>query len=83
MVLLSDGKGIPSMRSFTIALFVLADSSSKSGTLFSYSVAGQAESDDIIVLSFTESQVYLEIKNEVLRAGYKLADDHWHFVGVV
>lgn len=83
MVLLSDGKGIPSMRSFTIAMFVRADSRYNSGTLFTYSVAGQPESDDIIVLSFTESQVRLEIKDEVVSADYKLADDHWHYVGVV
>lgn len=61
MVLLSDGKSIPNMRYFTIAMFVRADSRYKSGTLFSYSVAGQPQSDDVIVLSFTESQVHLEI----------------------
>ena len=83
MVLLSDRKGIPNMRYFTIAMFLRADSTYKSGTLFSYSVAGQPESDDIIVLSFSESQVHLEIKNEVVRADYKLADDHWHYLGVV
>lgn len=83
MVLLSDGKGIPSMRYFTIAMFVLADSNYKSGTLFSYSVAGQPESDDVIVLSFTESQIHLQIKDEVVRADYKLADDQWHYLGVV
>ncbi|XP_067018332.1 uncharacterized protein [Acropora muricata] len=83
MVLLSDGKGIPSMRYFTIAMFVRADSNYKSGTLFSYSVAGQPESDDVIVLSFTESQIHLQIKDEVVRADYKLADDHWHYLGVV
>ncbi|XP_078343207.1 uncharacterized protein LOC144628957 isoform X2 [Oculina patagonica] len=83
MVLLSDGIGIPSMRSFTIALFVRADFRYKSGTLFSYSVAGQPGSDDIIVLSFTESQVHLQIKDKVLSADYKLADEHWHYVGVV
>jgi len=83
MVLLSDGKSIPNMRYFTIAMFVRANSTYKSGTLFSYSVAGQPDSDDIIVLSFTESQVHLEIKDEVVRANYKLADDHWHYLGVV
>ena len=84
MVLLSDGKSIPNMRYFTIAMFVRADSRYKSGTLFSYSVAGQPDlSDDIIVLSFTESQVHMEIKDEVVRADYKLADDHWHYLGVV
>lgn len=83
MVLLSDGKGIPSMRYFTIAMFVLADSNYKSGTLFSYSVAGQPESDDVIVLSFTESQIHLQIKDKVVRADYKLADDQWHYLGVV
>ena len=83
MVLLSDGKGIPSMRYFTIAMFVRADSTYKSGTLFSYSVDGQPESDDIIVISFTGSQVHLEIKDEVVRADFKLADDHWHYLGVV
>ena len=83
MVLLSDGKGIPSMRFLTIALFVRADSRYKSGTLFSYSVPGQTVSDDIIVLSFTEFQLQLQIKNEVVSADYKLADDHWHYFGVV
>ena len=83
MVLLSDGKGIPSMRHFTIAMFVRAESRYKSGTLFSYSVAGQPKSDDVILLSFTESQIHLEIKDEVVRADYKLADDHWHYLGVV
>ncbi len=83
MVLLSNGIGIPSMRSFTIALFVRADSRYKSGTMFSYSVAGQPESVDIIVLSFTESNVQLQIKDKVLSAKYKLADGHWHYVGVV
>ena len=84
MVLLSDGKSIPNMRYFTIAMFVRADSRYKSGTLFSYSVAGQPDlSDDIIVLSFTESQVHMEIKDEVVRVDYKLADDHWHYLGVV
>ena len=83
MVLLSDGRGIPSMRSFTIAMFVRAGSTYKSGTLFSYSVPGQPESDDVIVLSFTESQIHLQIKDEVVRADYKLADDHWHYLGVV
>jgi len=83
MILLSDGKSIPNMRYFTIAMFVRADSRYKSGTLFSYSVVGQPKSDDIIVLSFNESCVHLEIKDEVVRADYKLADDHWHLLGVV
>lgn len=81
MVLLSDGKGLPNMRFFTIALYVRADSRFKAGTLFSYSVPGQPE--HIIVLSFTESHVLLAIKEEIVRAGFKLADDHWHFLGVV
>ena len=71
------------MRHFTIAMFLRADSNYKSGTLFSYSVPGQTESDDVIVLSFTESQIHLKIEDEVARADYKLADDYWHYFGVV
>ena len=71
------------MRFFTIALFVRADSRYKSGTLFSYSVPGQTVSDDIIVLSFTEFQLQLQIKDEVVSADYKIADDQWHYFGVV
>ncbi|KAJ7360011.1 hypothetical protein OS493_019098 [Desmophyllum pertusum] len=81
MVLLKDGNGIPSMRYFTVAQFVRAESSYKSGTLFSYSVAGQPE--ETIVLSFTESKVHLAIKDEIVSADFKLADDLWHYVGVV
>ena len=83
MVLLSDGNGIPNMRYFTIAMFVRADSTYKSGTLFSYSVAGQPDSDDNIVLSFTEFEIHLQIKDEVVRVVYKLADNQWHYLGVV
>ncbi|PFX23088.1 Fibropellin-1 [Stylophora pistillata] len=80
MVFLSDGKNIPSMIGFTIAQFVRADSRYKSGTLFSYSVPENPE--DIIVLSFVESQIILEVKDEKIRADFRLADDNWHFVGV-
>lgn len=81
MVLLPDGQNIPSMTGFTIAQFVQADSKYKSGTLFSYSVPENPE--DIIILSFTESQIILAIKNEEVRADFRLADDNWHFVGVI
>ncbi|PFX23098.1 sushi, von Willebrand factor type A, EGF and pentraxin domain-containing protein 1-like isoform X2 [Stylophora pistillata] len=81
MVLLSDGKSVPSMRSFTIALFVRADPRYKSGTLFSYSVPQQPR--DKIILSFTESQIILEIKDDVIKTNFELPDDHWHYVGVV
>ena len=81
MVILSDGESIPTMRSFTIALFVRADSAHQSGTLFSYSVPN--EPNDTIMLSFTEHQVQLEIKTEVVGADFKLADDLWHYLGVI
>ena len=81
MVILSDGDSIPTMRYFTIALFVRADSTYQSGTLFSYSVPN--EPNDTIILSFTESQVQLAIKDEVVSADFKLADGLWHYVGVV
>jgi len=81
MVLLSDGKSIPSMRSFTIAFFVRAEFTPKSGTLFSYSVPKLPE--DVIILSFTETQIHLKIKHEVVRTDFKLADGLWHFLGVV
>ena len=81
MVLLSDGKIIPTMRFFTIALFVRADSEQSSGTLFSYSVPGVPQ--DVIILSFTESQVKLTIKTEVVAADFKLPDNRWNYVGVV
>ena len=81
MVLLSDGESIPTMRFFTIALFVRADSEYSSGTLFSYSVPGVPQ--DVIILSFTESQVKLTIKTEVVEADFKLPDNRWNYVGVV
>ena len=81
MVLLSDGESIPTMRFFTIALFVRADSEQSSGTLFSYSVPGVPQ--DVIILSFTESQVKLAIKTEVVAADFKLPDNNWNYVGVV
>ena len=81
MVLLSDGESIPTMRFFTIALFVRADSEYSSGTLFSYSVPGVPQ--DVIILSFTESQVKLTIKTEVVAADFKLPDNRWNYVGVV
>ena len=81
MVLLSDGESIPTMRFFTIALFVRADSQYSSGTLFSYSVPGVPQ--DVIILSFTESQVKLTIKTEVVAADFKLPDNRWNYVGVV
>ena len=81
MVLLSDGKGLPNMESFTIAMYLRADSRYNSGTLFSYSVPQQP--NHTIVLSFTESQVQLEIKDSIVTAEIKLTDNHWHFLGVV
>ena len=81
MVILSDGESIPTMTSFTIALFVRADSAYQSGTLFSYSVPN--EPNDTIILSFTESQVQLAIKDEVVSADIKLADGLWHYLGVI
>lgn len=81
MVLLSDGKNIPSMIFFTIALFVRADSRYKSGTLITYSVPRYPS--EIIVLSFTESQLHLEIKGDMADAEFNLADDQWHFLGVI
>ena len=69
------------MRFFTIALFVRADSQYSSGTLFSYSVPGVPQ--DVIILSFTESQVKLTIKTEVVAADFKLPDNRWNYVGVV
>ena len=81
MVILSDGDSIPNMRSFTIALFVKADSTHKAGTLFSYSVPNMP--NNIIILSFTESKVQLGIKYEGVSADFKLADDGWHYLGVI
>ena len=81
MVILSDREGIPNMRSFTIALFVRADSGYNSGTLLSYSVPGEPE--DIIILSFTKSHIELAIKDQIARAKFTLADGLWHFVGIV
>ena len=81
MVILSDGGSIPNMRFFTIALFAKADSTHKSGTLFSYSVPNMP--NNIIILSFIESKVQLEIKDEVVSADFKLADDDWHYLGVI
>ena len=81
MIILSDGDSIPTMRYFTIALFVRADSTYQSGTLFSYSVPN--EPNDTIILSFTESRVQLAINDEVVSADFKLADSLWHYVGVV
>ena len=81
MVILSDGENIPDMDSFTIALFVRADSAYNSGTLFSYSVLNKPK--DLIILSFKESQIKLAIKDKVVRVGFELADDLWHYVGVV
>lgn len=81
MVFLPDGRDIPSMTSFTIAQFVRADSSYTSGTLFSYSVPGNP--DDIIIVEFTETQLLMTIKDEIITANYKLADDEWHYVGVI
>ena len=81
MVLLSDGKNIPNMIFFTIALFVRADSRYKSGTLITYSVPEKPR--DIIVLSFTESQLHLQIKGDIAVVDFNLADDQWHFLGAV
>lgn len=81
MIILSDGDSIPTMSSFTIALFVKADSTHKAGTLFSYSVPNMP--NDTIILSFTESKVQLGIEDEDISADFKLADDDWHFLGVI
>lgn len=81
MVLLSDGKDIPSMRYFTIAMFVKASTGYKSGTLFTYSVPGKPK--EIVIISFTESKVDLVIKDKIVAADFNLADDQWHFLGVV
>ena len=81
MIILSDGYGIPNMWFFTIALFVKADSKHKSGTLFSYSVPDMPK--DTIILSFTESKVQLGIKDNDVSANFKLADDNWHYLGVI
>ena len=81
MVILSDSDSIPNMTFFTIALFVKANSSHKLGTLFSYSVPNKP--NDTIILSFTESKVQLEIKDENVSADFKLADDDWHYLGVI
>ena len=81
MVILSDGDSIPNMRFFTIALFVKADSSHKLGTLFSYSVPNMPS--DTMTLSFTESKVQLGIKDEDVSADFKLADDDWHYLGLI
>ena len=36
-----------------------------------------------LILSFTESQVKLTIKTEVVAADFKLPDNRWNYVGVV
>ena len=81
MVILSDGESVPTLDSFTIALFVRADSKYKSGTLFSYSVP--KEPNETIILSYTKSQVEIKIKDETIRVNFELADDRWHYVAVV
>ena len=81
MVTLSYSDIIPNMRFLTIALFVKADSTHKAGTLFSYSVPNMP--NDTIILSFTESKVQLGIKDEVVSADFTLADDDWHYLGVI
>ena len=81
MAVLADGENVPDMDSFTIALFVRADSAYNSGTLFSYSVPTKPK--DLILLSFRESQLELAIKDDVVRIDFKLADGLWHYVGVV
>ncbi|XP_068737640.1 uncharacterized protein [Montipora capricornis] len=81
MVLLSDRQSIPNMRSFTIAFFVRAEFAHTSGIIFSYSVPNMHE--DVIILSYTASQVHIEIKHEIVRVDFRLADGLWHFLGVV
>ncbi|PFX23092.1 Fibropellin-1 [Stylophora pistillata] len=81
MVFLPDGEDIPSMTSFTIAQYVRADSKYTIGTLFSYSVPENPE--DIIILSFTYFEIVLNVKKKKVKANFRLADDHWHFVGVI
>ena len=81
MVIISDGENIPTMRSFTIVMFVRADSKYKSGTLFSYSVPNDA--NDTIILSYSKSHVEIKIKDETVKVNFELADDYWHYVGVV
>ena len=81
MVILSQGDDIPNMDAFTITMFVRGDAAFSSGTLLTYSVPGEPE--DVIILSFSESQLQLTIKDKVTKANFPLADGHWHFVGVV
>ena len=81
MVLLSDGESIPNMRSLTIGFFVRADYAYKSGTIFSYSVPNFPE--HVIILSFSQSQVRIKIKHEIVSADFRLADGLWHFVGAI
>ena len=81
MVLLSDGSDTPSMRHFTIAMFVQVSKQYKSGTLFTYSVPGRSK--EIIVISFTEYNVDFLIKDIAVKTNFTLADDQWHFFGVI
>jgi len=81
MVLLTDGDSVPNMRSLTIGLYIKANSAYKSGTLFSYSVPSYPK--DIVILSFGESKIEMRIKDKVVRANFQLADDLWHFLGII
>lgn len=81
MVLLADGRDTPSMRNFTIAMFLQANKLYKSGTLFTYSVPGNPR--EIIVISFTRSYVDFLIKDKLVRTDFTLADDRWHFFGAI
>ena len=39
--------------------------------------------NNTIILFFTESKVQLGIKDEVVSADFKLADNDWHYLGVI
>lgn len=81
MVFLLDGKSIFSMRLFIIVFFVCVDLRFQLGILFSYSVFQQLQ--DIIVLLFIEFEIFLEIKDKVIKMSFRLLDDCWYYVGVV
>ena len=81
MVLLPHNDRVPSMISFTIAMFVRADSKFKSGTLFGYSV--EQNVDETILLYFSSLQIHMQVKDKIISADSTIADDKWHFVAGV
>lgn len=81
MVLLPHMNRVPSMRRFTVAMWVRADSEFKSGTLFGYSV--EQKVDEMILLYFSALQIYLQVKDKVISANATIADDKWHVVAGV